>query len=50
MSESDDLLDPGVTQTNDNIGGFAPQRTIPNANAVLVLGIISIVGLSLIHI
>lgn len=44
MSESDDLLDPGVTQTNDNIGGFAPQRTIPNANAVLVLGIISIVG------
>ena len=43
MSESDDLLDPGVTNTNSNSAGVA-QKTIPNANAVLVLGIISIVG------
>ena len=43
MSESDDLLDPGVTQSND-LGYAGQQKTIPNANAVLVLGIISIVG------
>jgi len=43
MSESDDLLDPGVTQSSPT-GGYAPQKIIPNANAVLVLGIISIVG------
>lgn len=43
MSESDDLLDPGVTQSAP-MGGFAPQKVIPNANTVLVLGIISIVG------
>lgn len=43
MSESDDLLDPGVTQSN-NAGYVGQQKTIPNANAVLVLGIISIVG------
>jgi hypothetical protein len=44
MSESDDLLDPGVTNTNNNSGFTGAQKTIPNANAVLVLGIISIVG------
>ncbi|NVK63780.1 MAG: DUF4190 domain-containing protein [Flavobacteriales bacterium] len=43
MSESDDLLDPGVTQSAPT-GGYAPQKVIPNANTVLVLGIISIVG------
>jgi len=42
MSESDDLLDPGVTNTN--AGYVGAQKSIPNANAVLVLGIISIVG------
>lgn len=44
MSELDDLLDPGATQTNDNSGFGGQQKSIPNANAVLVLGIISIVG------
>lgn len=44
MSESDDLLDPGVTSTNSNSNFSGAQKTIPNANAVLVLGIISIVG------
>lgn len=44
MSESEDLLDPGVTNTNNNAGFTGQQRSIPNANAVLVLGIISIVG------
>lgn len=44
MSESDDLLDPGVTASNTNTGFTGAQKTIPNANAVLVLGIISIVG------
>lgn len=44
MSEQDDLLDPGVTSTNTNAGFAGAQKTIPNANAVLVLGIISIVG------
>lgn len=43
MSESDDLLDPGVTHSN-NAGYVGPQKSIPNANAILVLGIISIVG------
>ena len=42
MSESDDLLDPGVNATNPGYGGMP--KSIPNANAVLVLGIISIVG------
>ena len=42
MSESDDLLDPGVTSSNTGFVGA--QRSIPNANAILVLGIISIVG------
>ena len=44
MSELDDLLDPGVNKSNDNLGYPPQQRSIPNANAVLVLGIISIVG------
>jgi len=44
MSELDDLLDPDVNNTNSNIGYVGQQRSIPNANAVLVLGIISIVG------
>lgn len=43
MSELDDLLDPGVSG-NDNSGGFETQQPVPNANAVLVLGICSIVG------
>ena len=43
MSELDDLLDPGVTG-NDSTGGFESQQPVPNANAVLVLGICSIVG------
>ena len=42
MSESEDLLDPGVTNTNNNAGFAGQQKTIPNANAILVLGIISI--------
>lgn len=42
MSESDDLLDPGVTANNSGYPG--PPKTIPNSTAVLVLGIISIVG------
>lgn len=44
MSESDDLLDPGVTNSNNNGGFTGQQQSIPNANAVLVLGILSIVG------
>ena len=44
MSELDDLLDPGVNKTNPTVGFSGQQKTIPNANAVLVLGIISIVG------
>ena len=45
MSELDDLLDPGVTETSNT--GFMQQAPIPNAAGVLVLGIISIVGCSL---
>ena len=44
MSGLDDLLDPGVNKNNDNLGFTGQQKTIPNANTVLVLGIISIVG------
>ncbi len=44
MSELDDLLDPGVNKTNENVGFSGQHKTIANANAVLVLGIISIVG------
>ena len=38
--ESNDLLDPTVNQSNNNVGS----GQVPNATAVLVLGIISIVG------
>jgi hypothetical protein len=41
MSELDELLDPGVRQTPNSGGG---QAKLPNANATLTLGIISIVG------
>lgn len=37
---NDDLLDPSVKETGINTG----QYTLPNATAVLVLGILSIVG------
>lgn len=40
MSELDDLLDPGVKDSESNIIG----SKLPNANAVLTLGILSIVG------
>ena len=40
MDELDDLLDPGVKQENNNFGQGTP---LPNANATLALGIISIV-------
>lgn len=42
MSELDDLLDPGV-RTGSNSNNVV-QESVPNANAVLTLGIISIVG------
>jgi hypothetical protein len=38
--ETNDLLDPTVNQSNNNFGN----GQVPNATAVLVLGIISIVG------
>lgn len=38
MDELDDLLDPGVESTIQN------NKVLPNANATLVLGILSIVG------
>ena len=41
MSELNDLLDPGVENNNMNYGRG---ETLPNSTAVLVLGIISIVG------
>lgn len=41
MGDLDDLLDPGIKQNSDPIIG---QKTLPNAAAVLTLGIISIVG------
>jgi hypothetical protein len=41
MSELDDLLDPGVG--NDNMD-YGRGEVLPNSTAVLVLGIISIVG------
>lgn len=41
MSELNDLLDPGVENNNMNYGRG---EILPNATAVLVLGIISIVG------
>jgi len=42
MSELDELLDPGMKERNSGSNG--PQKSIPNAIAVLVLGIISLVG------
>lgn len=42
MDDLDGLLDPHVNSNNS--GGNFRQETIPNANAVLVLGICSIVG------
>jgi hypothetical protein len=41
MSELDDLLDPGITNSNRGSGGSGE---ITNSVAVLVLGICSIVG------
>lgn len=41
MDELDDLLDPNVKQDQGNYGG---NNNLPNANATLVLGILSIVG------
>jgi len=41
MDELDDLLDPGIRNTNSSSN---VQAALPHANAVLVLGIISIVG------
>lgn len=38
----DELLDPNISNQNNFQGGG--QRTLPNSTAVLVLGIISIVG------
>jgi predicted RND superfamily exporter protein len=43
MSEHDDLLDPGVRDTGSSVVG----AKIPNANAILTLGILSIVGCGL---
>lgn len=40
MSEFDDLLDPEVRESASNITG----SKLPNANAILTLGILSIVG------
>ncbi len=37
-----DLLDPGVTKQNE--GGGGGEASLPHANAVLTLGILSIVG------
>lgn len=47
MSELDDLLDPGIKEGNGPIIG---QKALPNATAVLTLGIISIVGCFLVAI
>ncbi len=43
MSEYDDLLDPGVRDSGNSVVG----SKIPNANAILTLGILSIVGCGL---
>ena len=43
MSELDDLLDPGVKNTGNGGSGITGDK-LPNANATLTLGIISIVG------
>ena len=43
MDELDDLLDPGVKKENTGGNHFGDAQ-LPNANATLVLGILSIVG------
>lgn len=43
MSELDDLLDPGVKNNGGKPSGSFSGDKLPNANATLVLGIISIV-------
>lgn len=43
MSEYDDLLDPEVRDSGSSVVG----AKIPNANAILTLGILSIVGCAL---
>ena len=43
MSDYDDLLDPGVRDSGNSVVG----DKIPNANAILTLGILSIVGCGL---
>ena len=43
MSELDDLLDPSVKNTGGKPNGSFSGDKLPNANATLVLGIISIV-------
>lgn len=43
MSELDDLLDPGVKHKPE-VGSGGSGEKLPNANATLTLGIISIVG------
>lgn len=42
MDELDDLLDPGIRQVSSKAGGG--KKSLPHANAVLTLGILSIVG------
>jgi ABC-type phosphate transport system permease subunit len=46
MSDFDELLDPGVKDNPSNVVG----SSLPNANAVLTLGILSIVGCLLYYI
>lgn len=43
MSELDDLLDPGVKETGNSPYSITGDK-LPNANATLTLGILSIVG------
>ena len=45
MSELDDLLDPGYKQNGPQYSGSGDR--LPNANATLTLGILSIVGCGL---
>lgn len=42
MSELDELLDPGINKGTPNYNGYGDK--LPNANATLTLGILSIVG------
>jgi len=43
MDELDDLLDPGIKKESSG-GNYSGDAQLPNANATLVLGILSIVG------